>query len=471
MQNPPQISRIVSSSGFSICLGTQHAFMATVGSLPASARRSSAAPKLRDSCQGCAASKLKCSRERPTCARCAKRGMVCEYFVTKRGGRRPTSRLNANSSSSPRMENSLNIPAPATSASSPSSLSSFGRTADSLTPPGLMQMSLGNHRHSSSPFPDILPGIVTPADPTTTPSPASLTTTHLDYFNLPIPLSILDTQGPDYLNPADAAAFFLQDNALAVFGEAVFDLPSVPKPQTQTHPASRSSVTDRLHSARDYSSDPGCSCLLQALGLLKQLFPNASSSSTYMASLFPGQFPTIHSVIVENEQTIAVLNTMLQCPCSQDGYLLAIISLVVFKIMGWYAAAARETPLSHCNFNSGSGDGSAKSHLDHGRRPHSEQVFKLWPSVDGEYEGRVAAQLVLSELHRVQQLINVLSQRLTAHGLQTSCLELPSSPDYFYFLNQDSSAFPVTMLGQLEVDLRKRLRTLSVEIVDILRRG
>lgn len=91
--------------------------------------------------------------------------------------------------------------------------------------------------------------------------------------------------------------------------------------------------------------------------------------------------------------------------------------------------------------------------------------------MDGEYEGRVAAQLVLSELHRVQQLINVLSQRLTAHGLQTSCLELPSSPDYFYFLNQDSSAFPVTMLGQLEVDLRKRLRTLSVEIVDILRRG
>ncbi|BDD63699.1 hypothetical protein MAP00_008564 [Monascus purpureus] len=447
--------------------------MSTLGSLPASARRSSVAPKLRDSCQGCAVSKLKCSRERPTCARCAKRGMVCEYFVTKRGGRRPTSRLNASSSSSssPKMDNSLNIPAPATSASSPSSLSSFGGTADSLTPPGLMQMSLGNHHHSpSSPFPDILPGIVTPADPTTTPSPASLTTTHLDCFNLPIPLSILDTQGPDYLNPADTAAFFLQDNALTVFDEAVFDLPSVPKPQTQTHPASRPSVTDSLQSARDYSSDPGCSCLLRALGLLKQLFPNASSSSTCMASLFPGQFPTIHSVIVENEQIIAVLNTMLQCPCSQDGYLLAIISLIVFKMMGWYAAAARETPLSHSNFNSSRG-GSAKSHLDYGQRPHSEQVFKLQSSVDGEYEGRMAAQLVLSELHRVQQLINVLSQRLKAHGLQTSGVESPSSPDCFYFLNQDSSAFPVTMLGQLEVDLRKRLQTLSVEIVDILRRG
>ncbi|KAK8022718.1 hypothetical protein PG993_013485 [Apiospora rasikravindrae] len=43
---------------------------------------------MRDSCRACANSKVKCRREKPTCSRCAKRKVPCEYLPTKRGGRK-----------------------------------------------------------------------------------------------------------------------------------------------------------------------------------------------------------------------------------------------------------------------------------------------------------------------------------------------------------------------------------------------
>lgn len=58
-----------------------------------------AAPKLRDSCHACASSKLKCYKEKPTCSRCANRGLICEYVATKRGGRKHHNRSSINDSS------------------------------------------------------------------------------------------------------------------------------------------------------------------------------------------------------------------------------------------------------------------------------------------------------------------------------------------------------------------------------------
>ncbi|KAJ5506981.1 hypothetical protein N7453_005938 [Penicillium expansum] len=49
-------------------------------------------PKLRDSCKSCSASKIKCTKEKPQCMRCAKRGMACEYLESKRARRKPGTR-------------------------------------------------------------------------------------------------------------------------------------------------------------------------------------------------------------------------------------------------------------------------------------------------------------------------------------------------------------------------------------------
>src|SRR3569833_3157359 len=43
--------------------------------------------KLRESCDECATSKIKCTREKPVCWRCRRRGLTCQYMASRRAGR------------------------------------------------------------------------------------------------------------------------------------------------------------------------------------------------------------------------------------------------------------------------------------------------------------------------------------------------------------------------------------------------
>ncbi|RDW58536.1 Zn(II)2Cys6 transcription factor domain-containing protein [Aspergillus mulundensis] len=45
------------------------------------------ARKLKDSCDGCSASKLRCDKQKPTCTRCATLNRPCRYSPARRGGR------------------------------------------------------------------------------------------------------------------------------------------------------------------------------------------------------------------------------------------------------------------------------------------------------------------------------------------------------------------------------------------------
>ncbi|EMD93906.1 hypothetical protein COCC4DRAFT_58688 [Bipolaris maydis ATCC 48331] len=60
------------------------------GSRPA-ATRSSGGLKVRDCCQACAKSKVRCTKERPSCSRCESKGIECRYLHCKRPGRVPGS--------------------------------------------------------------------------------------------------------------------------------------------------------------------------------------------------------------------------------------------------------------------------------------------------------------------------------------------------------------------------------------------
>lgn len=46
-------------------------------------------PKLRSSCDGCGAAKLKCDRGQPECGRCVSFGMPCVYGESRKFGRPP----------------------------------------------------------------------------------------------------------------------------------------------------------------------------------------------------------------------------------------------------------------------------------------------------------------------------------------------------------------------------------------------
>ncbi|KAL8718838.1 MAG: hypothetical protein Q9225_004083 [Loekoesia sp. 1 TL-2023] len=422
-----------------------------------SARRSTnlQAPKLRDSCLACASSKVKCSKEKPTCVRCAKRGLSCEYCVTKRAGRKHDVRSN-------------DVPK-VTAAPRPSSSTSSELGA--LTSPNFIQPSSCQH---ASDYPEIWPSLLSPENTAST-SPISFPEpdfSDLDILTQPF----IDTEDADKgsLDFNGSAALFNFEDGFSIIDETASSFPILSKPLSL--PTKRDSTSSDAQSFQDVLSDSPCCCLVRALGLFKQLFPNASTTCSRLKEQgyenATSQTPTIQSVVVENEQTIEAISKMLQCSCSQDGYLLAITSLIVFKVLGWYAAAAHETRVTN------EGQDPSESHASF-RRDSSvnpEQVLHC-PTVvggyriDGEDQGRMAAQLVLSELHRVQRLVNLLSQRLKGHGVRSGAVGLSKKAIDGQSDGQRTPPFSATMLDHLEADLRKRLRALTMEIVDMLRRG
>lgn len=212
-----------------------------------------------------------------------------------------------------------------------------------------------------------------------------------------------------------------------------------------------------------------------------QLFPNAPTACT-----LPGSqatlctVPTMESVLAENKRIIDSIGKLLDCPCSQDEYLLAIISLVAFKIMAWYSAAAGDKMLM---------DGGMSFSNPFVARPErqslssfGEQVIQVPTTignycVDGTDSSRMAAQLVLSELHRVQRLVNSLAKRLESIRVRNCNLPSPSSASSSYgdpgdIQTVDAKVTPLSVptFSQLETDLRKRLRMVSSETIEILRR-
>ena len=92
----------------------------------------------------------------------------------------------------------------------------------------------------------------------------------------------------------------------------------------------------------------------------------------------------------------------------------------------------------------------------------------------------MAAQMVLSELHRAQRLVNKLSARFKGHetgraagGLEVAAAVPPNSAtDSIDMLCDGNGTWPLsaTVFDQLEADLRRRLRTVSLVTVDMIRR-
>ena len=148
--------------------------------------------------------------------------------------------------------------------------------------------------------------------------------------------------------------------------------------------------------------------------------------------------------------------------------------------MAWYAAAAHDKSLGNDGMEWGD---KFHTHLDHPLSTSSvERVLHL-PTVIGHYcvdgndQSRMAAQLVLSELHRVQQLVNLLSNRfqgITIRNCDSSSFSgsdsnsVSDTSDGSAYTRRSSPLSGSTFF-QLEADLRKRLRAVSSEVIDILR--
>jgi hypothetical protein len=442
---------------------------ATTKTTGTGARKATKPPKLRDSCDACAAGKVRCTQTKPVCMRCEKRGLICEYIATKRAGR-PSQRSNKGrrtklvKPSKDAQQNVVNILSPPSShqatpwetsleaspihrGTSCSYENTHAHTISSKCLPTSALSSFLSLTASSSEIDGFFSGFGS------SPCLEIATQDNISVTNCLDPISAPDS--------TYAASFFgLEDTCFTA--EDLFSDTQMASLDTSPFDSGQSTSLLNL---------PRC-CLMTALSFLSDMSPPlkncARRGGSQTSDETKSQFPTIQSIVAKNERVLEAMENILQCACSQDGYLLTVLSLALFKVLDWYTEAA----YAATKLKVGAHNTSDSSHL---RRGSSQSVERI--SVEGEDSGRIAAQMVLGELHHVQRVVNNLSSifklqnsnnrnemGIKSHNTFTDHIEAVQDREI-------TLPFSTQMLDQLEADLRGRLRNVSSRLVDILRRN
>ncbi|PHH81484.1 hypothetical protein CDD82_674 [Ophiocordyceps australis] len=401
--------------------------------VPARRKAASAPSKIRDSCHACAVSKVKCPKQKPTCARCEKRNTPCQYFITKRPGRKSQAQGSQDSRTACGVASSSSTGVACTGgASSPlmarQDLDWCAGASTCLDAPSSTAVGLGEADQVAS-----LTSLLTPLDD------ASWMDQELSHG--PPSVSFLELMSLDsgWPNTAqrghDIEQLLMSDDGLSPTS------PSRPGSSSLVAASKPCSPASDSHDSGASESDSLCSCMLQALDLMHKLFSHDSCLTPLSTT---GRVDETRTMLEENKEALQTARRLLQCSCGESDSLATTVSIIAFKILKRYAAAARHnvwlaTRAQGPNSPKGTSPGSSAS--------------DAMASLDVADTGRMTAQLILSELHRVQALVNQLSARLRGHEKRS----------------RSAAAFSTATLGQIEGDLRKRLTCLSSEIIAMLR--
>ncbi|KAL2842133.1 hypothetical protein BJX68DRAFT_168442 [Aspergillus pseudodeflectus] len=424
--------------------------------------RPSALPctRLRDSCVACAVSKLKCPKQRPSCSRCETRGIDCQYFFARRPGRR--------------REHGRGHPTSCTSRSS--------RSAEPYSQPNAVPDSQGDQSGHGDPAATVRASI-SPVDLTADLAPtANLPGSHgwatvipedgdgtypADAFSMPTGSTTvpqLDDSAMDLLMADSDQHPVMETDKIAATPEGTIggtqpvpdatnlDLnldapftsskiplstdPSGKDPHALSNQTSLPSDSTTVNPANITNST--CICVPRALALLRAL-SCAQSSQTALPETHPALY-----TLYQHKPNIALARRMLSCPpCTENTFLLAILSLIVLNILERYATALQRQlhDTNHSSRANGSGNGSGNGNgnascVDPGT------VAKLAHCIIACR--RVPSRVIVSELCRLQSLVNHLAPRVVGQGAEA--------------------------LERMEGGMREGLGGLSGDIIDRLRR-
>nr|POE56468.1 aflatoxin biosynthesis regulatory protein [Quercus suber] len=469
----------------------QHAASLPRGLTAASStsRPSSTVPRsLRSSCDICAASKIGCTKEKPACARCAKRGLACKYSPTKRPGRPQPDRQLASTAAAPsaatksaRAATTRYLLTP-----NPSSSSSVGIECD-VPQSGTSGIPVSHSHDERQDTFATTDALLAPASilPDATPSYSDLELTQIctfgldptgfdmdldpggyEYWNSPtlmLPSTAVDTQDTDFENTFSSTSAGresqepwsnstqppAQEGALTHEGPQTGQIdPALENPSSfSTSPITSRGVCPSTH--KDMSRS-GCSYSSLAMGLMLQPSPQQSAKQGTLQTS-----TTVQAILLRTEANIDKVTNMLRASCVSDAYVIVILAMNTFKILDWFDAAAS---------------------LESWRDDHLPDPYGMGLSPDaddGEDAGLLAAQKILSKLHRVQSLVSLLSERI--HILVTTATQHDGdtrsrSGNVVRRSLGDLEALdtPLPMFGffrKLESDLRARTRNLAQSVI------
>jgi hypothetical protein len=416
--------------------------------------------------------------------------MKCQYFATRRPGRKRDSTHRSKSNNKNEVEGGIiNVATPIspveqgawTAAIDSTTYPTLPESNDYLTPLDLDLTTPISGNASGAEYPsssDVFGDLLVPLDPSLSSTLVEMGSEFDHLFTSPIEFLDLEALDSHSFSPGsrDIAQLLIPDeiDSDLVPGTFSIERPSVSKASSLSSNDFQP-LPSRDASVGDASSNSNCVCLMQALDLMKTLSttstkpsaaPSALSISPYDTSTvfdLNNNNPLAQTVVMENKEAIETVSNVLQCSCVEDGYLLTLLSMIVLKMLGRYAVAARKRSCAAA--------AAAVEKCD----KHSSF------STDHEGLGRTAAQLILGELHHMQRLVNQLSPRLNARESADSkpreAFGQEHPKGFFGQLPLISGSgttmapFSPTTLDQLEKDLRKALSSLSLEIINILRQS
>jgi hypothetical protein len=453
--------------------------------------------KLRESCISCSRSKVKCDKQKPTCGRCVCRGLPCEFMVSRRTGRTRVIGVEKPPSSTARaaLDQATTCQPPADLLASPIATSNGAITSGQAQARCSADSCSGLHHYLPATIPRTPANTVrssphcthllSPPDDTdlwtSILSPDATNTSHISsLLSLGTDMAQLNALSPSHLNDLDTMGCELPFHGSEML--------SLTNPLFTSLMEGMETCDSLLNTAPPMQ--PRSCCFVTCLDLLRGRFLNAHVGCEQSNQDGLTKVCTIESVIEDNKQTLETVQAVLECQCGNDGYVISLVCLIVIRVLGWYIAVARDPPgyPQDKAFSSTSSEGSDPD----SRRPsvssYEEQILSLPPLigscfVDSLQQSRMAAQLVLGELYRVQQVVSLVGCRLenTRHQLigddfrgSTSPLSssLPDSSGRLLPMAGTATSFlsPST-LNHLEEDVRNRLRAVASGIIDILRQG
>lgn len=504
--------------------------------------------KLRSSCNACAEAKIGCTKEKPTCARCARRNERCIYATARRAGRPNHNKSAAaiHGASQQHINTAMTTPfVPPSPVLTPSSFENFlpdysdlfesMSSFAELTPPSGIPST---NRDDLDAF------LATMCPPSTTLEQLQATTdaSHSLEKESEVGLSgpsstIFDTeffqdddnnthnpsledsyrgdreaQNPNHREDMDSSCshFFPAITQSATSSTPPSSLNWFLSSYSTETSDSLVSISDApamdrsasLSSLRYHDPEPSfCGCLIRSSGLLSQLTPvnlAATCKQSSPSSISQDEPLSFEGVMEQNEATIAAISEILGCACSDDSSLLFILSLLVFKTLGWYAASAsavaNDSEISNATTVDVTASSSDRLATRIAVRPPSSAKIYGYDDLETEtYQGRIIYHVVLSKLNKVQRVVNLLSKRLLAVGEQGQRKQVgkkSSSTSYggsgedrlavaaqdllfhsgmFDFYSNTSASGGVWKC--LENGLRLRLREVSRSIVEALQKG
>jgi hypothetical protein len=416
--------------------------------------------RLRDSCQACATSKTKCSKDKPQCIRCAKRGTSCQYLVTQRTGRKASSRSDSKDDTTPRPSSSgTTTPEPLT-------------TQSPLEREAGPELSLLNSR---------LNALEAAMLPSSTDGTFSMLLTDLD-FSAPV---------QPYDNAVDSSSVptnYMLRTSPGGSHEITYDWSHA------NLTAGRSSLPNQDLGARDgdhttfanatTSSLPN-EQLFQELGnyqiqnlslqqegikmalqLMRQLCCPEGSSP--YANLTPLEREVSANTLMDKcRQVTSAVTDMLQSDSFKDGYCLAVVCLLMSKVLDAYVCASQALSTSGMD-EQGMSLSSSSSTLSSLSATASESSRNSASPSAREGDPKAVQQL-LDELYQVRGAMDLLGAKIASMPSHRDFIDASDPATPYYDTLAAALPFSAEILNQLYDAQRRRLKTISLQLINNLR--